>query len=71
MRIGGKKDVEGAFVVSGPAVVAEQLPALHPQGPGLDYVQKYEKIYGPARATSLRPTAMTSVCCWRRSSPSP
>ena len=29
VRIGGK-DVEGAFVVSGPAVVAEQLPDSHP-----------------------------------------
>ena len=29
MRIGGK-DVEGTFVVSGPAVVAEQLPDSHP-----------------------------------------
>lgn len=47
MRIGGK-DVEGAFVVSGPAVVAEQLPASHPsKALALDYVQKYEKIYGP------------------------
>jgi branched-chain amino acid transport system substrate-binding protein len=29
MRVGGK-DVEGSFVVSGPAVVAEQLPDSHP-----------------------------------------
>ena len=29
MRIGGK-DVEGAYVVSGPAMVAEQLPDNHP-----------------------------------------
>jgi branched-chain amino acid transport system substrate-binding protein len=48
MRIGGK-DVEGAFVVSGPAVVAEQLPASHPsKALALDYVAKYEKIHGPA-----------------------
>ena len=47
MRIGGK-DVEGAFVVSGPAVVAEQLPAEHPsKALALDFVQKYEKAYGP------------------------
>ncbi len=47
MRIGGK-DVEGAFVVSGPALVAEQLSAKHPsKAIATDYVQKYEKAYGP------------------------
>ncbi|MDC8783816.1 ABC transporter substrate-binding protein [Roseateles koreensis] len=47
MRIGGK-DVEGAFVVSGPAVVAEQLAATNPsKALAMDYVQKYEKAYGP------------------------
>jgi branched-chain amino acid transport system substrate-binding protein len=47
MRIGGK-DVEGAFVVSGPAVIAEQLPEDHPSKKlAIDFVQKYEKAYGP------------------------
>lgn len=47
MRIGGK-DVEGAFVVSGPAVIAEQLPDSHPSKKlAMDFVQKYEKAYGP------------------------
>jgi branched-chain amino acid transport system substrate-binding protein len=46
MRIGGK-DVEGAFVVSGPAVVAEQLPDSHPsKAVAVDFVTKYEKAYG-------------------------
>jgi branched-chain amino acid transport system substrate-binding protein len=46
MRIGGK-DVEGTFVVSGPAVIAEQLPDSHPSKPiAIDFVQKYEKAYG-------------------------
>ena len=46
MRIGGK-DVEGAFVVSGPAVIAEQLPNAHPSKKvAIDFVQKYEKLYG-------------------------
>ena len=46
MRIGGK-DVEGAFVVSGPAVVGEQLPDSHPSKKlALDFVAKYEKAYG-------------------------
>jgi branched-chain amino acid transport system substrate-binding protein len=47
VRVGGK-DVEGAFVVSGPAVVAEQLPDSHPsKRVAADFVQKYEKAYGP------------------------
>ena len=46
MRVGGK-DVEGAFVVSGPAVVAEQLPDSHPSKKvALAYVAQYEKANG-------------------------
>jgi branched-chain amino acid transport system substrate-binding protein len=46
VRIGGK-DVEGAFVVSGPAVVAEQLPDSHPsKAVAVDFVTKYEAAYG-------------------------
>ncbi len=45
-RVGGKA-VEGAFVVSGPAVIAEQLPDSHPSKKlAMDFVQKYEKAYG-------------------------
>jgi branched-chain amino acid transport system substrate-binding protein len=47
VRIGGK-DVEGTYVVSGPAVVAEQLPDSHPsKKASVDFVTKYEKAYGP------------------------
>jgi branched-chain amino acid transport system substrate-binding protein len=47
MRIGGK-EVEGTFVVSGPAVVAEQLPDNHPSKQrAIDFVTKFEKAYGP------------------------
>lgn len=47
MRIGGKA-VNGTFVVSGPAVIAEQLPDSHPSKKvAVDFVQKYEKAYGP------------------------
>jgi branched-chain amino acid transport system substrate-binding protein len=47
MRVGGK-DVEGAFVVSGPAVVAEQLPDSNAsKKEALKYVAAYEKINGP------------------------
>ena len=46
MRVGGK-DVEGAFVVSGPAVVGDLLPDSHPsKAQALDFVAKYEKAYG-------------------------
>ena len=47
MRIGGKA-VEGTYVVSGPAVIAEQLPDGHPsKKAAIDFVQKYEKAVGP------------------------
>jgi branched-chain amino acid transport system substrate-binding protein len=46
MRIGGK-DVEGTYVVSGPAVIAEQLDDSHPSKKvAVDFVAKYEKAYG-------------------------
>ncbi len=46
VRIGGK-DVEGSFVVSGPAVIAEQLPDNHPSKKvAVDFVQKYEASVG-------------------------
>jgi branched-chain amino acid transport system substrate-binding protein len=47
MRIGGKQ-VEGTYVVSGPAVVAEQLPDEHPSKQvAIDFVTKFEKANGP------------------------
>ena len=47
VRIGGK-DVDGAYVVSGPAVVAEQLPDSHPsKKAAVDFVTKYEAANGP------------------------
>jgi branched-chain amino acid transport system substrate-binding protein len=46
MRIGGK-DVEGGYVVSGPALVPEQLSENHPSKKvAQDFVNKYEKAYG-------------------------
>jgi branched-chain amino acid transport system substrate-binding protein len=46
VRIGGK-DVEGTYVVSGPAVIAEQLPDEHPsKKEAVDFVTKYEAAYG-------------------------
>ncbi len=47
MRTAGK-DADGAYVVSGPAVIAEQLPDSHPSKKmAIDFVQAYEKAYGP------------------------
>jgi branched-chain amino acid transport system substrate-binding protein len=47
IRIGGK-DVDGTYVVSGPAVHPEQLPDSHPSKQlATDFVTKYEKAYGP------------------------
>lgn len=47
IRLGGR-DVEGAFVVSGPAVVPEQLPASAAfRDLATDFVTRYEKLYGP------------------------
>ena len=46
MRVGGKA-VEGSYVVSGPVIAPEQLPDSHPSKKlALDFVQKYEKVYG-------------------------
>jgi len=46
VRVGGK-EVEGAYVVSGPAVAPEQLPDSNPSKKlALDYVHKYEQMYG-------------------------
>jgi branched-chain amino acid transport system substrate-binding protein len=47
LRVGGK-DVEGAFLPVGPAVVAAQLPPDHPsRAVSLDLVARYEKVHGP------------------------
>ncbi len=46
MRVGGK-DVEGAFVVSGPVIAPEQLPDSHPsKKAAVDFVTQYEKANG-------------------------
>ncbi|TAM47489.1 MAG: ABC transporter substrate-binding protein [Burkholderiaceae bacterium] len=47
MRTAGK-DAEGTYVVSGPAVIAEQLPDSHPsKKAAIAFVQAYEKAYRP------------------------
>ena len=61
VRVGGK-DVEGAFVVSGPAVIAEQLPDTHPSKKvAVDFVQQYEKTYGPGSRNQFAGHAYDTV----------
>jgi branched-chain amino acid transport system substrate-binding protein len=46
LRVGGK-DVEGAYLPVGPALVASQLPADHPsKAVSLDFIRRYEQAYG-------------------------
>lgn len=61
MRIGGK-DVEGTFVVSGPAVIPEQLPASHPsKAMAADFVAKYEKAYGAGNRNQFAAHAYDTI----------
>jgi len=61
MRIGGK-DVEGTFVVSGPAVIPEQLAADHPsKALATDFVAKYEKVYGAGNRNQFAGHAYDAV----------
>lgn len=47
MRIGGKT-VEGTYVVSGPALLGEQLPENHPsKKQAMNFVTNFEKAFGP------------------------
>ena len=53
MRVGGK-DVEGSYVVSGPAVVGDILPDSHPsKAVAKAFVQQYEKAYGANTANQF------------------
>jgi len=61
MRVGGK-DVEGAFVTSGPAVIPEQLPATHPsKALAADFVAKYEKAYGAGNRNQFAAHAYDTI----------
>jgi branched-chain amino acid transport system substrate-binding protein len=53
LRVGGK-DVEGAYLPIGPAVVAKQLPDAHPaKAAALDYITRYEAAYGAGSFSSF------------------
>ncbi|MES3015477.1 MAG: ABC transporter substrate-binding protein [Pseudomonadota bacterium] len=53
LRVGGK-DVEGTLLPSGPVLVAAQLPASHPvKKSAMDYVAKYEAMYGKGSVSTF------------------
>ncbi len=53
LRVGGK-DVEGAYLPLGPAVVAKQLPDGHPaKKAALDYIARYEAAFGAGTFSSF------------------
>lgn len=53
LRVGGK-DVEGTFLPVGPVLVAAQLPDSNPvKAVALDYIHRYEAVYGPGTATAF------------------
>ena len=68
IRVGGK-DVEGSFVASGPAVVADLLPESNPsKALGMRYIAEYDKVYGAHSAQPVRrPRLRHLSCCCRRS----
>ncbi len=69
MRVGGKA-VEGGFVVSGPAVLAEQLPDSHPsKAEAIKFVQQYEKAYGPASRNQFAGHAYDSITVMEKAVP--
>jgi len=69
MRVGGKS-VEGGFVVSGPAVLAEQLPDSHPaRGEAIKFVQQYEKAYGPGSRNQFAGHAYDSILVLEKAVP--
>jgi branched-chain amino acid transport system substrate-binding protein len=53
LRVGGK-DVEGAYLPLGPAVVAAQLPDAHPaKRAALDFIARYEAAFGAGSFSSF------------------
>lgn len=69
MRVGGKA-VEGTFVVSGPAVLAEQLPDAHPaKAEAIKFVQQYEKAYGPGSRNQFAGHAYDSMVVMEKAVP--
>lgn len=69
MRVGGK-DVEGGYVVSGPAVIPEQLLDSHPSKKlAQDFVAKYEKAYGPGSRNQFGAHAYDTIVVLEKAVP--
>jgi branched-chain amino acid transport system substrate-binding protein len=53
LRVGGK-DVEGTILPAGPVLVAAQLPESNPvKKAGLEYVQKYDAMFGAGTSSTF------------------
>ena len=69
IRVGGA-DVEGSFVVSGPAVVAPKLPDSNAsKALGVKYVNEYEKAYGKGMANQFAAHAFDVVIVLEKAIP--
>ncbi len=69
MRVGGK-DVEGAFVVSGPVIAPEQLPESHPsKKTAVDFVTQYEKANGPGSRNQFAGHAYDALIALQKAVP--
>ena len=66
----GSKDVEGAYVLSAPSVVPEQLPASHPaKAQATDYASKYEAAYGAGTRAIFSASAYDLVVILQKAVP--
>ena len=69
IRVGGA-DVEGSFVVSGPAVVAGKLPDSNAsKALGVKYINEYEKAYGKGLANQFGAHAFDVVIVLEKAVP--
>ena len=69
IRVGGA-DVEGSFVSSGPAVVADKLPASNPSKElGMRYIAEFEKAYGKGTANQFGAHAFDVVIVLQKAIP--
>jgi len=69
IRVGGG-DVEGSFVSSGPAVVAEKLPAGNASKPiGMKFKEEFEKAYGKGTANQFAAHAYDVVIVLQKAVP--
>ena len=69
IRVGGA-DVEGSFVSSGPAVVADKLPDSNAsKALGVRFINEYEKVYGKGTANQFAAHAFDVVIVLEKAIP--